>query len=275
MRLISTASAREAAAMDTAALRETFLVSGLFTPGDLEMVLTESDRLLIGSAVPVDGELTLPPQSEFGTEFFAQRREIGVFNLGGPGKVMVDAQAYELDRLDCLYIGKGHREIVFDSAETKTPARFFFASCPAHAHFPTRKLAVADVPPEVIGDASRASVRRLHKFIHPHGLCSAQLTMGFTEVQEGSAWNTMPPHTHLRRSEIYLYFDLSEEVVVHLMGSPQNTRHLIVRDNEAVLSPPWSIHMGAGTGRYRFIWVMAGENQEFTDMDPAPLSSLY
>ncbi len=264
--------AQEIDRMPGPALREQFLVEQLFEPGALNIVATDLDRLAVGAAMPA-GELPLPACNEFGTAYFTERRELGIINIGAPGAVRVGSQSYSLDPLDCLYIGIGEQDIVFESA-TATPAEFYFLSCPAHQKHPTAKLARAEAQSVLLGTTANASQRRLNKYIHPGGIKSCQLVMGFTELLPGSVWNTMPAHRHSRRSEIYLYFDLAENLVVHLYGTPDNTRHLIVRDRQAVLSPPWSLHAGAGTANYRFIWGMAGENQSFDDMDPIALADL-
>jgi len=265
--------AEELDGLSTAALRERFLVENLFEPGKLNVVATDLDRLALGAAMPV-GALRLPGFSEFGTSYFTERRELGIINIGAPGIVHVASQSYSLETLDCLYVGMGEPDIVFEPV-TDVPPAFCLLSCPAHHKHPTAKLARAEAQSVNIGTAEKSSERRLNKCIHPGGLQSCQLVMGFTELQSGSVWNTMPAHTHSRRSEIYLYFDLAENIVVHLFGTPGETRHLIVRDRQAILSPPWSLHAGAGTANYRFIWGMAGENQSFDDMDPIALADLF
>jgi 4-deoxy-L-threo-5-hexosulose-uronate ketol-isomerase len=272
MRVYTTPSDREAANLSTAALRSQFLVEGLFQSGRLELANTGLDRMVIGGAVPVGEPLALPPMAEFGTGSFAERREVGILNIGQAGEVSVDGTVFRLENLDGLYVGAGHREIVFLNGGS--PAVFYLASCPAHCPYPTRLIRHEDVAAEALGFARSASRRWLRKYIHPGGVSSAQLVMGYTEVPEGSVWNTMPPHTHACRTEVYLYFDLGEGVVVHLMGRPEETRHLVVRDREAVLSPSWSLHAGAGTGPYRFVWAMAGENQSFHNVDPVDLAGL-
>jgi len=232
------------------------------------------DRMVIAGVVPNE-PWTLPSFREFGTASFHESRESGIFNLGGPGCIVADGQNYPLGRFDCLYIGKGSKDVVFLPAEDEQeqPA-YYLLSCPAHQACPTSLLRIQDVSVREIGSAETCSRRKIRHYIHKAGVQSSQLVMGLTEVPGGSAWNTMPPHLHNRRSEIYFYFDLQEAVVVHLMGEPQNTRHLIVHDRQAVLSPPWSVHCGAGTGPYRFIWGMAGENKDFDDMDAVGVAEL-
>jgi len=226
------------------ALRDQFLIAGLFRPGEVVAHYTDLDRMIIGGAVPDGAPLALPGARETGTDYFLERREIGILNLGAPGAVRVGGARHDLGTLDCLYVGLGEKEVSLDSGPGGL-AQFYFVSAPAHRKLPTAVVRRADLRSDPIGDPARANV-----------------------------WNTMPPHTHSRRTEIYLYFDLGEQIVVHLMGEPTATRHLIVRDREAVLSPSWSIHCGAGTGPYRFVWAMAGDNQVFDDMDAVALEDL-
>ncbi len=263
-------SPAETNTLGTEQLREKFLISGLFQSGQLTAHYTDLDRMIVGGAQPAGEAIALPGFKETGTGFFLERREIGIINLGAPGTVRAGSETYALGTRDCLYIGLGEREVSFDGQG----AQFLFISTPAHAKHPTTLVKRADVKGDELGDPSTANRRRIVKYIHPDGIKSCQLVMGFTEFEQGSVWNTMPPHTHSRRTEVYLYFDLDEKIVVHLMGEPQATRHLVVRDREAVLSPAWSVHCGAGTGSYRFVWAMGGDNQVFSDMDPAPLNTL-
>ncbi len=263
----------EANRLDTDGLREAFLISDLFQAGQLVAHYTELDRMIIGGAMPTTAPLALPNYREIGSDYFLDRRELGILNLGAPGVVRVGDAKHELATLDCLYVGQGERSIAFENGASGAAA-FYFVSTPAHAKHPTALAKRADVKADPIGDITKANRRRILKYIHPDGIKSCQLVLGFTEFEPGSVWNTMPPHTHSRRTEVYLYFDLGEQMVVHLMGEPQKTRHLIVRDREAVLSPSWSIHAGVGTGAYRFVWAMGGDNQVFADMDPAPIAHL-
>jgi 4-deoxy-L-threo-5-hexosulose-uronate ketol-isomerase len=260
----------------TEELRQEFLVSGLFAPDAIHLHWWETDRTVIGGIFPAREELTLqnPPGLRAGS--FFERREAGLLNLGGPGVVRLDGQEYPLANLDALYVGRGGaKSVVFRSLDPAQPARFWLLSYPAHAAYPTRHIAFKDVPGTRLGTREGANERMLHKLIYPGAFPTCQLVMGVTRLLPGSVWNTMPPHTHLRRSEIYLYFNLPpEHVVFHFMGRPQETRHLVVLDGEAVLSPPWSIHSGAGTSNYDFVWGMGGENQEFADMDAAPIRTL-
>jgi 4-deoxy-L-threo-5-hexosulose-uronate ketol-isomerase len=256
-------------------LRSEFLVTGLFQPGEINLHWWETDRTVMGGICPAAGEIPLRSPDALRAGYFFERREAGVLNLGGPGFVRVDGTEHRLESLDALYIGRGAKVVVFGSQDAAKPARFWLLSYPAHAAYPTRHVAFRGVPGARLGQRESANERTIYKLIHPGAFSTCQLVMGVTRLEPGSVWNTMPPHTHLRRSEIYLYFNLPpEQVVFHFMGRPQETRHLVVHDCEAVLSPPWSIHCGVGTSSYGFVWGMGGENQEFTDMDPAPLAEL-
>ncbi|MEY2880974.1 MAG: hypothetical protein RLZZ15_3354 [Verrucomicrobiota bacterium] len=278
MQLHYSPSPEETNTLSTDALRARFLISGLFRPGEITAHYTDLDRMIVGAACPTTAPIALPSFRETGTASFLERREIGILNLGSPGTVRVGATRHALGTLDCLYIGLGETDVSFEPAAfivvAAPPAQYFFISTPAHAKHPTALVRRADVRTDPIGVPAKANRRRINKLIHPDGVKSCQLVMGFTEFEPGSVWNTLPPHHHSRRSEIYLYFDLADDIVVHLMGPPSATRHLIVRDREAVLSPSWSIHCGAGTGAYRFVWAMGGDNQSFSDMDPVPLTEL-
>jgi 4-deoxy-L-threo-5-hexosulose-uronate ketol-isomerase len=264
--------AEEARLLDGEALRRAFLLEDLFAPGELRLIPTDADRLAAGAVVP-DRSIALPPVREFGTAYFLERRELGVFNIGARGVVHVGGESFILERHECLYIGMGEAEVRFEPAGSPLP-EFYLLSSPAHAKYPTRKATKAEAQAATIGDPLTASRRTIYRYIHAEGVRSCQLVMGMTELEPGSIWNTMPPHTHTRRSEIYLYDGLGSGALFHFLGEPEATRHIVVRDREAVVSPPWSIHMGAGTQSYRFIWGMAGENQTFEDMDAAPLNRL-
>jgi 4-deoxy-L-threo-5-hexosulose-uronate ketol-isomerase len=261
--------------LTTEQLRAAFLVDSLFRLGELELVYTDADRAIVGSAVPTASPLKLAADAELRAAFFCERREVGILNIGGPGAVIVDGRSYDLGKLDCLYVGRGSRDIVFSSREAANPAAFYLLSYPAHAAFPTTVARQADAAAVELGTAADANRRTIYKYINPGGIKSCQLVMGFTRLADGAVWNTMPPHTHTRRSEIYIYFDLGpDRRVMHFMGTPQQTRHLIMADRQAVISPSWSIHCGCGTGAYSFCWGMGGENQAFDDMDPAALAGL-
>lgn len=264
-----------AARMSTAELRSSFLLEELFAQGQLQLVSTDLDRAILGGVVPTNTPLSLLAGPEMRAGFFCERRELGVLNIGGPGSVIVDGQSHSMNRLDCLYVGRGSREVSFASAAATDPARFYLISYPAHAVFPTRLAGHQDGAGLRLGSQAAANARTIYKRIHPDGIASCQLVMGYTLLDEGSCWNTMPPHTHLRRSEIYLYFDVDpSQRVLHVMGEPQETRHLLVGAEQAVLSPAWSVHAGAGTSRYGFCWSMGGENQAFDDMDAVGIAEL-
>lgn len=261
--------------MSTRELRETFLIATLFSPGAVEMVYSDIDRAVVGSAVPADAPLALQAAEELRAQFFTERREIGVLNVGAQGAVEVDGRTYELSHKDGLYIGRGSKTVRFVSASRHEPAAFYFLSYPAHAAYPTTLARSSDAAAVRLGSFEEANKRTIYKYIHPDGIVSSQLVMGFTELEAGSVWNTMPPHTHTRRMEVYFYFDMKPDTrILHLMGKPDETRHLVVSNRQAVLSPSWSIHAGAGTGPYTFCWGMGGENQDFADMDPVSMETL-
>jgi 4-deoxy-L-threo-5-hexosulose-uronate ketol-isomerase len=263
-------------AMTAEDLRRSFLIDTLFVPDAVPMVYSDIDRSITGSAVPVRQRLPLlATKKEMAAEHFAERREIGVINIGGTGAVVIDGKEFPMVRNDGLYIGRGVREILFASADPSAPARFYFVSYPAHKEYPTTPAPFSQATPTKLGSQKDANRRTIYKYIHPNGIPSCQLVMGMTVLEEGSVWNTMPPHTHQRRSEVYMYFDLPPAAAVfHIMGEPERTRHLVVRDGQAVLSPSWSIHTGVATQAYTFIWAMGGENQVFDDMDGVEVQRL-
>lgn len=256
--------------MTTAELRRSFLLEQLFLPGSLSMVYADADRAIVGGAIPAERPLRLEAtRSEMAAEYFTERRELGVVNIGERGTIRVGEQTYALERKDMLYVGKGAKEVDLMSSNPDRPAVFYLVSFPAHAEYPDQLIRSSEAERNPIGTAEGAGKRTICKYIHPGGAKSCQLVMGLTDLEPGSVWNTMPPHTHVRRMEVYLYFGLGEDdMVVHLMGTPQETRSLIVQNRQGVISPPWSIHCGAATRHYSFIWAMGGENQEFGDMDP-------
>jgi 4-deoxy-L-threo-5-hexosulose-uronate ketol-isomerase len=261
--------------MDTAELRDRFLLGGLFVPGEVTLRFVDLDRVVVGGAVPTEGALALQAPAEMAAEYFTERREVGVLNVGGPGSVTVDGERHAMAFRDGLYIGRGSRDVSFASHDAANPARFYIVSYPAHAAYPTTHVAHADAEATELGATATANRRILRKYFHPGGVQTAQLVMGVTELQEGSVWNTMPAHTHARRTEVYLYFSVPQDaVVVHLMGEPDQTRHLVVRNEEVALSPGWSIHSGCGTAAYTFCWAMGGENQVFADMQGVALDAL-
>jgi 4-deoxy-L-threo-5-hexosulose-uronate ketol-isomerase len=261
--------------MTTAELRETFLLDALCEPGRVHLAYVDLDRAAVGFAAPMENPIALPTYPELRAEYFTERRELGVLNTGGDGAVRVDGASYALENLDVLYIGRGHREILFESKSTADPAVFYLLSYPAGAEYPTMLVKKADASPTTMGSAETCNLRTICKYIHLQGARSCQLVMGVTHLQMGSAWNTMPPHTHMRRSEIYMYFNVADDArVFHLMGPPRETRHLVLANRDIVVSPGWSIHAGMGTRAYSFCWGMGGENQDYADMDPAPLTTL-
>lgn len=263
------------ATMNAAELRDAFLVTSLFAPGEVRLVYCEADRAVVGSVVPVRQPLALSAADELRAAFFCQRREMGILNVGGAGAVRVDGTSSALAPLDGMYVGRGSREIVFTSDDPGRPAQFYLASYPAHSDFPTSPVRRTDAAKVQLGTQAECNRRTIYKYIHPDGIKSCQLVMGFTVLEEGSVWNTMPPHTHTRRSEVYLYFDIAPEArVFHFMGRPDETRHLVVADRQAVMSPAWSIHCATATRRYTFCWAMGGENQTFDDMDGVQVGAL-
>lgn len=265
MKTVHPSRPAEIQTLTTGELREQFLIEDLFVPGEIQLIQTGLDRLIAGGVMP-EPEIELSGSSDLRTEFFHERRETGVINIGDPGEVIVDGVHLQTNRMECVYIGMGTEQVSFRSCPGGR-AIFYILSCPAHRKYPTVRAGVADAEVAEIGEARKSSSRKIFRYIHENGIESCQLVMGFTVLSPGSVWNTWPPHTHQRRSEVYLYLDLGENVVMHFMGEAERSRHLVVRDRQAVLSPSWSMHCGAGTGSYRFIWGMAGENQSFEDMD--------
>jgi 4-deoxy-L-threo-5-hexosulose-uronate ketol-isomerase len=261
--------------MTTEELRATFLLDGLHAPGALNLAYVDLDRAVVGHAAPTDKPITLSTYPELRSSYFTERRELGVLNIGGAGAVHVGGQTYNLENLDVLYIGRGNPEVHFESKSADQPAAFYLLSYPAHASYPVALVKKGDANPTTIGSAETCNLRTICKYIHLEGARSCQLVMGVTHLHSGSAWNTMPPHTHMRRSEIYMYFNLAADArVFHLMGPPSETRHLVTANRDIVVSPGWSIHAGMGTRAYSFCWGMGGENQDYADMDPAPLDTL-
>ncbi len=260
----------------TEQLKKSFLIDHLFVDNKIEMIYTDIDRAIVGTALPVTEPLKLESSpKEMSSDYFTQKREIGVINIGGSGKINVDGKEYLVEYKDAIYIGRGKKEIIFSSSNTELPAKFYFVSYPAHAEFKTELAKFNVTESAKLGSVKTANKRTIYKYIHPNGIKSSQLVMGLTELEEGSVWNTMPVHTHQRRTEVYMYFNIEEDsVVVHLMGEPDETRHLILRNQNIVLSPSWSIHSGVGTSKYSFIWAMGGENQDFDDMDSVSMNSL-
>ena len=260
---------------DTAKLRQEYLIEGLFTPGDLKLVYSQIDRIIVGGVCPTTAALRLEGGKALGSDFFLQRRELGVINIGGPGVVTLDGQDYPLDTRDGLYVGMGVKEVAFASTDSAQPTKFYLNSAPAHHAYPTQKISLSDAKQVKLGSRQESNQRIIYQYVHPAVLPSCQLVMGMTILEPENVWNTMPCHTHERRMEVYLYFNLPEQAVVfHFTGTPTETRHIVVRNEQAVISPSYSIHSGVGTADYTFIWGMVGENQTFTDMDNVPMSVL-
>ena len=260
--------------MSTQELREAFIVD-LFETGKLNLVYCEVERGIIGAVVPTSGSLTLEAGKELASDFFCQRREVGVLNIGGDGRVAVDGTEFAMENLDGLYIGRGSKDISFASADASNPARFYLISYPAHTDYPTAQAKKADANALELGSVEESNKRTIFQYIHEKGIKSCQLVMGFTALEPGNVWNTMPCHTHERRTEVYMYFGLDEASrVFHFMGPGIETRHLAVSNEQAVISPMWSIHCGCGTQAYNFCWGMGGENQSFDDMDHIAIKDL-
>lgn len=286
MELRTASSPKDSRYYDTTRLREEYLIDDLFKADEIKLVYSHIDRIITGSAVPVRGELALTAGEELRAEHFCDRRELGVINIGGAGTVCVDGRTYEVGPRDGMYIGMGTKEIVFASKDSAAPAKFYLNSAPAHRVWPTVLIKREGTPAEDVviikeenkkelGSSEEANHRVINKYILPGQVQSCQLEMGMTELKPGSVWNTMPCHTHDRRMEVYLYFDMPEDaVVMHFMGEPKETRHIIMRNEQAVISPSWSIHSGCGTRAYTFIWGMVGENQDFDDMDDCAMQDL-
>jgi 4-deoxy-L-threo-5-hexosulose-uronate ketol-isomerase len=263
---------------DTAELRAQYLVENLFVPGEINACYTHHDRVVVAGVVPAGEPLPLPTFDELRAEFFLANRELGIVNIGGTGTVTAGGETYTLPSGACLYVGRGTEDVVFARSTTgqDTPAaQFYLFSAPAHTSYPTQLVRKGGGNALELGDQLTSNRRSLNQYIHPNGIRSCQIMMGVTELHPGSMWNTMPAHTHDRRTECYLYFDVPDDArVIHLLGQRTETRHLVVADRQAVISPSWSIHSGVGTAAYSFVWAMAGENQSFDDMDAAPVVTL-
>ena len=273
MRSIETSDRLSYRRMTTDELRQGFVVDGLFQAGKLELVYTHVDRAVVGGIVPTAEPLELKGGKELASSFFCERREAGIINLGGPGIIVVDGTTYEMATRECLYVRRGSRGVLFSSLNPDKPAQFYLVSYPAHTDYPTTKAGLKEANRLELGSVAESNRRTINQYIRPGFIKSCQLVMGFTELHEGSVWNSFPPHTHDRRTEVYCYFDLPPNgMVMHLLGEPDETRHVALREKQVVLSPPWSVHCGAGTGNYAFVWAMGGENQEFDDMDKCDLA---
>lgn len=261
--------------MTTCELRDSFLIDGHSRPGEIHLTYVDLDRTVVGFAVPTDGPISLHATPELRAKFFTERRELGALNIGGEGLVHVGESTYPLTNLDVIYIGRGNPEIRFESKSKQAPAVFYILSYPAHTVYPVTVIKKEDAQPTEIGSATQSNRRTIYKYIHAGGAKSCQLVMGVTHLHEGSTWNTMPAHRHMRRSEVYCYFDVAETArVFHFMGPPEETRHIVISDREVVVSPGWSIHAGAGTQAYKFCWGMGGENQDYADMDPVKIEDM-
>lgn len=261
--------------MTTEELRDSFHIGGLSQPGEIRLTYVDLDRAVAGIASPSDQPIALESSPELRADFFTERRELGALNIGGEGLVHVGDATHPLANLDLIYIGRGNPDVRFESKSKERPAIFYLLSYPAHTAYPVAVVKKESAQPTDIGNAAQCNRRTIYKYIHAAGVQSCQLVMGVTHLQEGSNWNTMPAHTHMRRSEIYFYFDVAESArVFHMMGPAEQTRHIVIADREAVVSPGWSIHAGVGTQAYKFCWGMGGENQDYADMDPVNLADL-
>ncbi len=260
---------------NTTSIRKFFLLEKLAENNTANFVYTHYDRMVAGIVKPMEFAIPLNNYDNLRSEFFLERREMGIINVGSGGSIVVDDKSYSLEKLDCLYLGKGVKSVQFSSNDSRQPAVFFILSAPAHTGFPTTLMLSHSATKVDLGNKKTANERTIYKYIHKEGIQSCQLVMGLTILHEGSVWNTMPAHTHDRRMEVYFYFDVPEDQrVFHYMGRPTETRHIVIGNHEAVVSPPWSIHAGSGTTNYSFIWGMAGENMEFTDMDAVQIKDL-
>ena len=268
MEVRDAANAKDVRYYTTDRLREEFHIANLFTKDNIRMVYSHTDRIIVIGLMPIKLELKLEAGKELAADYFLERRELGCINIGGPGVITVDGEVYEMNPRDGIYVGKGHKDLLFKSLDEKNPAKFYITSCPAHTEYPTVKIDITKARKVPCGSVEDCNKRVINQYIHPEVMKSCQLAMGLTQLEVGSNWNTMPCHTHDRRMEVYLYLDMGpNDAVFHMMGEPKETRHIIMHNEEAVISPSWSIHSGVGTKNYSFIWAMCGENQEFTDMD--------
>lgn len=260
----------------TEQLRNEFLVEKIFVPGTIQLTYTHNDRMIFGGVTPTDQPLEIQLSKELGVEYFLERRELGVINIGGAGTIEIDGTKEDMKKQDGYYIGKETKHVVFSSKDPNDPAKFYVSSVPAHHKYPNVKISIDQVKPMETGEGLTLNERKIYQYIHPNVCESCQLQMGYTILEPGSAWNTMPCHTHERRMEAYVYFDFANEdtKVFHMMGKPDETKHLVVAEEQAVISPSWSIHSGVGTNNYSFIWAMCGENITYTDMDMVPMDEL-
>lgn len=268
-------SNKDAKLYDTTRLREEYLIQNLFLPNEIKLVYSHIDRIIVGGVCPLDQVIKLEGSKELGSNYFLERRELGIINVGGKGIISLDGLEYELDFKDAIYVGMGVKEVLFKGIDKENPPKFYLNSAPAHKAYPTKKISLADAKKVHLGSVATSNKRTINQYIHPDVLDTCQLVMGMTALEDGSVWNSMPCHTHDRRMEVYFYFDMEKDTrVFHFMGEPNETRHIIMKNDEAVISPSWSIHSGVGTGGYTFIWGMVGENQTFTDMDHVAMEDL-
>lgn len=268
-------SPKETSRMNTEEIRSNFLCQNLMQDDKIRYIYSHYDRVIIGGVKPNSKAILLENDPELRSEYFLERREIGIINVGGSGVVTAEGETFSMEKLDCVYLGKGTKEVEFRSADKSQPAVFFLLSTPAHQSYPNTKMTKDEASPVNLGTPATSNERTIYKYIHLDGIKSCQLVMGLTVLKNGSVWNSVPPHTHTRRMEVYFYFDVQDtQRVFHFMGQPRETRNVIMENHEAIISPPWSVHFGCGTSNYAFIWAMAGENQVFSDMDPAPITEL-
>mgnify|MGYP004449536617 CR=1 FL=1 len=260
---------------DTVRLREEYLIENLFLQDEIKLVYSHIDRIIVGGAFPIEKAIELKSGKELGSDFFLERRELGIINVGGAGKIILDGEEFKLNNKDALYVGLGIKEVIFSSIDKNEPAKFYLNSAPAHCKYPTTLINLENARKVKLGDISTSNQRTINQYIHPEVCKSCQLVMGMTVLENGSVWNSMPTNTHDRRMEVYFYFDMEENSrIFHFMGEPKETRHIVIKNEEAVISPSWSIHSGVGTASYTFIWGMVGENQTFTDMDHVAMEDL-
>ncbi|WP_462427563.1 5-dehydro-4-deoxy-D-glucuronate isomerase [Fusobacterium varium] len=268
-------SNKDAKDYDTERLREEYLIEDLFTSDNIKLVYSHIDRIIVGGACPHGDVLKLEGSKELGSNFFLERRELGIINVGGAGVVVLDGEEFSLNNKDAMYVSMGTKEVFFKSVDCENPAKFYLNSAPAHHKYPTVKISLEDARKVKLGSIETSNKRIINQYIHPDVCQSCQLVMGMTMLEDGSVWNSMPTHTHDRRMEVYFYFDMKEDTrIFHLMGEPKETRHIVMKNEEAVISPSWSIHSGVGTASYTFIWGMVGENQTFTDMDHVAMEDI-
>lgn len=256
-------------------MREEFLVEKVFVPNEVSLTYTHNDRMIFGGVTPTTESLEIILNKELGVDYFLERRELGVINIGGPGFIEIDGRKEAMKKQDGYYVGKETRQVIFSSEDAADPAKFYISSAPAHHKYPNVKISIDEIKPMETGEALTLNERKIYQYIHPNICESCQLQMGYTILEPGSSWNTMPCHTHERRMEAYVYFDMEEDTkIFHMMGDPAETKHLVMGNEQAVISPSWSIHSGVGTSNYSFIWAMCGENITYTDMDMVPMDEL-